>query len=412
MSNLNLSGKDILRFLLTHYEFVQLAFNSSKPDFIVDADKFQNLINEYNTSSESKIILSKISMDLKFCRQLPTGEYKLNGNYTTFLEFIFDDFVLNLPDTLKNRYQAIFNHFTNLQIETNENKIILFVQEIIKVIEKFLNDIQGQTFRLLRDTESLKVNAENRFDFTIRIQKASYWIDEYIIPLNAILNKDHPNSIVNAIIQVQRYSSEKKFLTETYELKKEFEKLYACAVNAKYELDQTLSKLTRELLPLLERVKSDSIILRGFYEFVENIDQPENYIVTLPNLLRKLKGTVISKVFSNEAEIYIDRFNYQTPEILYEEESEEFEWLPDASHFKEQLRKEKVITNFYQWCYDALKKYTDSITLSKFFTVSNLILEEDLIIEYEDTTRFELCLKDATLNIPKVKVYEKILSKT
>jgi hypothetical protein len=178
MSNLNLSGKDILNFLLRHYEFVQMAFNSSKPDFIIDSDKFQHLINEHNASTDIKISISKI-LDLKFCRQLSTGEYKLNGEYTNFLEFIFDDFILDLPDTLKNRYQAIFNHFTNLKIELSEMKIILLVQEIIKEVENFLNDIGRQTTRLLRDTESLKVNAENHSDFTLRIQKANYWIDEY-----------------------------------------------------------------------------------------------------------------------------------------------------------------------------------------------------------------------------------------
>jgi hypothetical protein len=136
MSNLNLSGKDILRFLLTHYEFVQLAFNASKPDFIIDADRFNHLINEYNTGSESKISVTRLTAELKFCRQIPTGEYKLNGNYTSFLEYIFDDFILDLPETLKNRYQAVFSHFTSLQTEANEGKIILLVQEIIKVVEK------------------------------------------------------------------------------------------------------------------------------------------------------------------------------------------------------------------------------------------------------------------------------------
>lgn len=152
--------------------FVQKAFDISKPDFIIDSDKFLNLINEYNTSSESKISISKITTDFKFCRQLSTGEYKLNANYTTFLEFIFDDFILDLPETLKNRYQAIFSHFTNLQTEVNEAKIILLIQEIIKVAEKFLNDIEGQTTCLLRDTGSLKVNAKNHSDFTVRIKKS------------------------------------------------------------------------------------------------------------------------------------------------------------------------------------------------------------------------------------------------
>jgi predicted HNH restriction endonuclease len=57
-----------------------MAFSSAKPDFIIDSDKFNNLIKEYNTGSEFKIAISKITADLKFCRQLPTGEYQMQRN--------------------------------------------------------------------------------------------------------------------------------------------------------------------------------------------------------------------------------------------------------------------------------------------------------------------------------------------
>lgn len=408
MSNLNLSGKDILQFLLTHYSFVQSAFHASKPDFLIDADKLHLLIDEYNTTSERKISLLKIAVDLKFCRQISSGEYRLNNSYTSFLEFIFDDFVLDLPETLRTRHQTIYKHFTAIQTETTEEKTITLIREIIKVIEEFQNDIERQTFRLLRDTESLKINAENHTGFASRIQKAAYWIDEYIIPLNAILNINHPDSIVNSIIQVHRYASEKKILGATYELKRQFEKLYSCAVTAKTDLDKTLSKLTRELLPLLERIRSDSMILSGFYHFVENIDQPDDYLISLPVLLRKIKPTIMSKTFGSEAEFYIDQFTYQTHEVLYEENYEEVEWFPDSGYFKAQLMKEKQIDNFYQWCLDSLKTFTDNVTLSKFFAVSNLILEEDLVAEYSSEARFEIQLADATLNMPKVKIYEKL----
>ena len=95
------------------------------------------------------------------------------------------------------------------------------------------------------------------------------------------LKRDHQESFIYVITQIQRYSSEKRFLAETYRLRTEFTKLYANAVNAKAELDQTLRKLTRDLLPLLERIKSDSRILSGFYRFVENIDYPEQYIIPI-----------------------------------------------------------------------------------------------------------------------------------
>jgi hypothetical protein len=386
-----------------------MVFNESKPDFVIESDRFRTLINEYNTTKDNNSIsISKLT-ELKFCRELPaTSEYKISGNYTNFLEFIFDDFVLDLPETLKNRYNTIFNLYSNLQSTTDENKIIMFIRQIIVEIESFLNDIQHQTFRLLRDTESLKVNADNLTDLTQRIQKANFWIDEYINPLNAVLNKEHPDAIIATITNIQTYASEKRFLVTGYKLNQEFSKLYSCTVNTKTELDQTLGKLTRELLPLLERIKSDSIILSGFYHFVENIDNSENYIIPLPNLLSKENNSVISKIkgVADTADYFIEQFNYKVPEITYKEESEKIEWLPDTRVFKKQLLKENGSDNFYQWCYDVLEQHTNNITLAKFFTVSNLILEEDLSVEYADNHKFEIQLSDAKLKIPKVKIYE------
>jgi hypothetical protein len=405
MSNLNLSGKDILSFLLKHYEFVHNAFDIGKPDFVIEQERFDTLIDEYNTTSETKIGISKLT-DYKYCRKLPTGEYKISGIYTSFLEFIFDDFILDLPETIKNRYLTITSNFANLQTTTDESKIVLYITEIIKETEDFTNDIQRQTYRLLRDTESLKVNAENFIDLTIRIQKANYWIDEYIVPLNAVVNRQHPDSLYSAISNIQNYSSEKRFSANTITLRRWFEKLYGSAVNTKSELDQTISKLTRELMPLLDRIKTNSVILSGFYHFVENIDTSENYIISLPNFLRRERSRILSKNFDTEASFFIDQFNYKAPQIFYLEETGEMEWLPDKDHFKELLLNENGNDNFYQWCFDILQTYTSEITLSKFFRISNMILEEDLLIEYIDNNRFEIQLADATLRMPKIKVYE------
>lgn len=409
MSSLNLSGKSILGFLFSHYDFIQLVFNESKPDFVIEIDKFHTLINEYNTKKDSNSITISRLIELKFCRELPaTNEYKISGNYTDFLEFIFDDFVLDLPETLKNRYNTIFNLYSNLQSTTDENKVMMFIRQIISEIESFLNDIQHQTYRLLRDTESLKVNADKLDDLTIRIQKANFWIDEYINPLNAVLNKEHPDSIITTITNIQTYSNEKRFSTNSFMLKREFEKLYSCTVNTKTELDRTIGKLTRELLPLLERIKSDSLILSGFYHFLENVDFPENYIIPLPNLQNKENRSIISKIndVADTASYFIEQFSSNAPEKLYYEVNEKIEWLPDISVFKERLLKEKGNDNFYQWCYNVLEEYTQDITLAKFFSISDLILEEDLAVEYQGNAKFTIQLSDANIKLSKVKIHE------
>lgn len=404
---IKLSGKHILRFLQTHYEFVQEIFNQSKPDFIIDFDVMTKLIDEHNISKEPKLSISKL-LDVKFCRQLPTKDYKLNRSYADFLQFLFDDFTLDLPETLKSRYKTIFNLFTELKTEINSNKTIVLIQAIINVIEVFLNDIHRQTQRLLSDTESLKADAKEYSDLSKRLEKAVFWIDEYIEPLNKILEKGHPESFYSALVEIQKYTSEKRFLANNYKLKREYKKLYASTVYARAELDQNLQTLTRELRPLLDRIKSDSIILSGFYHFVENIDFPKNYIAPIPSLIKKSKGIAIFKEFHSEAQFFIDQFDYKTAEVYYEEQTEEIEWLPDSIYFKEQLLKKQKIDDFYQWCFHTLKEHTNEVTLSKYFTLTNLLLEEDLIVEYGSDERFSIELNDAILKMPKVKVYEKI----
>lgn len=404
---IKLSGKHILRFLQSHYEFVQETFNQSKPDFILDTDILEKLIEEYNISSDSKISISKL-IDVKFCRQLPTKDFKINISYVDFLQFLFDDFTLDLPQTLKERYKTIFELFTALKTETKANKTVVLIQNIINVIDVFLNDIHRQTQKLLHDTESLKVNAEEYSDLSRRLGKAVFWIDEYIEPLNKILEKGHPESFYSALVEIQKYTSKKQHIADSYRLKREYKKLYGSVVYARAELDQNLQTLTRELRPLLDRIKSDSIILSGFYHFVENIDYPDNYVVPIPRLIKITKGSPIFKDFHSEAEFFVDQFNYKTSDIYYEEQIEELEWLPDSSYFKEQLFKEGKVDNFYLWCFNILKEHTNEITLSKYFSLTNLLLEEDLVAEYKAEERIIINLKDASIKIPKVQVYERV----
>ena len=260
----------------------------------------------------------------------------------------------------------------------------------------------------MSDTESLKVNADEYSDLSKRLEKAVFWIDEYIEPLNKILEKGHPESFYSALVEIQKYTSEKRYIADSFKLKREYEKLYGSVVYARIELDQNLQKLTRDLRPLLDRIKSDSIILSGFYHFVENVDYPENYIVPIPSSTKKTRGSAIFKEFHSEAEFFVDQFNYKTSDVYYEEQVEELEWLPDSTYFKEQLLKEDKVDNFYLWCYNALEMHTNEITLSKYFALTNLLLEEDLAAEYNADDRITIDLKDASITIPKVKVYERV----
>lgn len=397
---MRLSGKEILDFLNKRYSFIQLVFEASQPSFMLEAEVMHQLLNEYN-------IPPKELEELKFAMQIPTGEYLINSIYTDFLQFVFKKFVLDLPSTMANRCENIFNLFSELQTATDDKKRLLFIQELMKEINHFVMDIKGETNKLIQDTEALKVNAENTDDLTRRIEKADYWIREYINPFNTILDKNHPNSITSIISQISQHAGEKSLWEEDFEFKHHYSKLYGCTLFAQNEINIQNGKITRELTPLLERIRSDSLILKGFYHFLEDDGSNSNHDVLIPNLIKKQEQLAIAEtdVFKSEAMFYVDQFQNQHSETFTDTEPESSEVFAGSEYYKEKLMSVLPVSDFYSWCYEALQEEKQKLSLENFFVVSNLILAEDIGVDYKSKGKITVELSDAILITPKVIVY-------
>ena len=396
------NAKRVLNFLTQNFDFVKLLFDLCKEDSTIKTEELIKLCNEHNIST------AVLVTDLRILRELPNSNYKLHKNYSDFLQFLFDEYAISLPEALAAMSNAIEEIFAKLQKATDKSQTTTYITGLSNIIDDFLERIDRYTQNLLRDTESLKSSVESATDLTLRIKKATFWIDEFIKPLNAILDKSQTKSIINTISLISAYANQRKFEEEDTNLRRQFSKLYYNALNADLDINQQIKKLTRELLPLLDRIKTNSQIQMGFYYFLDNFNNPEGYIVALPNLVYASRNSTYSTLFDKEAAMFLEHFKPSVKTIIEDEEPQIEQWMPDTEFFKEKLRSNLPVINFYEWCYQVLQDEEIKLDMTKYSAISNLIFEKEFDAEFENANRFKLELEDVILTVPKVNLYANI----
>ena len=208
------SGQKIANYFAEHFAFLEELFNYSKKDnFFVANEVLVNRCSSANANNNGKVISIKILEDYKIIKPLPDGNYEFNKRFTDFIAFLLDDFRLDLPDSIKkhqNAIQDIYGKITrdnltiNMQRTTNE--IIELTHGLMNEIQEFGLQIESNTTQLFVETIEITKNKE-KLDYTERISKASYLIENYIKPLNNILSKEHTDSFIMLLGRISDFAN-------------------------------------------------------------------------------------------------------------------------------------------------------------------------------------------------------------
>ena len=273
-------------------------------------------------------------------------------------------------------------------------------------MDDFLIEIDTQTRQLLRDTEALKASGEHESSLQERIATATRWLDSFVHPLSQVLQAQSPDAVVAQLHRINAYAHQKSLFETDPELARLFRHLYGEAMRVGEELTRLSSQIVRELMPMLERIRTSSKIMAGFYHLLEAVRQNQEPEQPFYNLLSRRRRKAYSTDWKASAELLLDNF-FIEPERFVEEIVEVADdWLPDTTHFKNRLKASLPVDDFYCWCYDFLKTETPNVTLHKFFSVSKLLLDNEFEADFlENALRFDLELEDATLSLPKIRLY-------
>ncbi|HLP12874.1 MAG TPA: hypothetical protein VK177_13145 [Flavobacteriales bacterium] len=395
MSNMQAEPKTVLRFLVQYFDVIEELLQEQRKEGFIKSEVLARIcsVTDIRLQLAEYRILTPVKSD-----------WEIRKVYEDFLSFIIGDQRITLPETIEKYHDSITKLFLQMQYTDQGDLEILGerITELQEEVKHLTENVETNTNTLLKETRELKANVE-RIDYLEKVKKACYWIDYYIVPLNKILDINKFDSVASKLYEVSFFANEKRLTFPNEPIRLKYEKLYEYLILVNDELLRHSKILTHELMPLIERIKTESLILSGFIQFLK---KPNKY--DTPPLLKDKRVYIYNKnVYFNTLE-YFEQF-YNQEDVVYEEDASASEkWVFNMDRYKETLRKKLPLDNFFEWASKELDYEFREVESEKFFSLCTLLFEEDIKIEVdEEAKRQRVHTMEAVYMVPRIKI-EKI----
>lgn len=386
--------RTILRFLLEYFDIINELYETQSKGGVIPYETLNLITSKHNTDIKSQMIDYKILSSVN-------DNYEIRTVYYNLIEFILSEFKPLLPETIEKYHVSISELFRKIKENINGDKVILNqrLTELANEIRTFYEMVEKNTISLLNETRELKANVK-KIDYREKIVRASRWIDEYIIPLNKILDINHSASIANKLYDISEYSNKYRLNCDDESTRVLFEKLYFQLIQVNDNLLRQSKILTTELLPLIERIRTESIILTGWITFLKN-----PYKQKVPQMFESKRTNIYSNnTFFNASEIF-EQFKNETDIYFEDEINTEEKWIFDKEFFTNKLKSNLPVNDFFKWCNKTLKEEYKKVEIEKFFALTTLAFDEDIERDFGKTPEFDkIKINDLTLTVPKITI--------
>ena len=386
--------KSILNFLAAHFETLKDLFDIQTEDQIIRKERLQEVFKDRQDD-----VLTQL-LEYKIVRKLG-DDFEFRDTYYKLFEFILNEFRPLLPETIQKYEQSIAVLFRKIKEGISKDKLILSqrINDLYNEIKEFGEALEKNTIRLLNETRELKSNVE-KLDYQEKVRKASFWIDYYITPLNNILDINHADSITNRLFDISQYVNVRRLNFDDEQIRLQFEKTYNFLVQTNDDLLKQSKLLTNELLPLIERIRTESIILTGWIEFLKAPHKSP-----LPKVFKIERVYPYSNDMYLNAKEYLEQYAIDETIILEDPMMLTDKWVFNKDLYKNKLMSQLPLDSFFEWCGLTLQTDYTSIETDKFFALTALLFEEGISIELDAIAEKQLInTTQMTLRVPKLKI--------
>ena len=389
--------KSILQFMASHYDLLRDLFDLQVKNDIITKESLNICLENYDKNIREQLTEYQILIE-------QNDDFAFNQPYFVLFEFIHQQFKPLLPEEIEHFGQAIRTLFLKIKEGINDDKNILLerIEALSNQIKKFTNAVVNNTKSLLTESRELKAN-NKKIDYQEKIHKARYLIENYISPLNTILDVNHSQSIYNELLNVSQFTNVKRFDYGDESIRREFEKLYHLLRQVAKDLNLQSVTLTNELLPLIERIKTENQYLSGFHHYLNNgncykgVEPPRIFVSTRDNIYNKF-------VYENTKE-YFEQFQHEEEVIVIEDSEQTNDWLFDKSKYKETLNQNLPVEDFFKWCESSIKAENKDFSFDNFFMVTSLLFEEDYEVSVsKDRKNISVSNDNSELIMPKLTI--------
>lgn len=386
--------RTILSFIATYFDIIRDLFDTQANEGMIRKETLAITLDRHRKDIKSQLL------DYKIIRQV-NDDFELRDVYFKLIEFVLIEFRPLLPEEIEKFGGSISELFRRIKegITGDRNILLERLIGLSNQIKEFSDSVEKNSIRLLNETRELKANV-NRIGYKEKIIKASFWIQYYITPLNKILDVNHSESITNKLLDISSYANQRQLSFDDEGLSQSFQRLYYLLRQTNDDLLRQSKILTNDLLPLIERIRTENLILTGWIEFLKT-----PYKITPPRFLKTdTEKPYSSKIYLGTKE-YFEQFTLAEEAIIEEEENKEQRWIFRKSYYKKKLNENLPVQNFFGWCQDQLLGESNVITNEKVFALTGLLFEEDLEVDFSDRSE-SVRIKTTTsnLNVPKLIV--------
>lgn len=386
--------RTILSFLSNHFEPIKELFEVQSSDGFVKKERLQDILKSYQQNIEPQLheykILKKVGDD-----------FEIRGVYFNFFEFVFNEFRPLLPETIEKYAHSISELFKKIRegISKDRNILMQRLNDLYSEIKDFSESVEKNTLRLLVETRELKSNVD-KIDYQEKVRKASFWIDYYISPLNQILDVNHTQSITNRLFDISNYVNVRRLNFDDEMVRLQFEKLYNFLVQTNDDLLRQSKILTNELLPLIERIRTENMILTGWIEFLK-----KPYKAQVPRVFKLMRNYPYSNDMYYNAKEYMEQFAAEDVVIIDEQAVDANMWLFNKERYREQMMSKLPLDNFFDWCGTTLRSEYKTVETDKFFALTTLLFEDGIMLEFDtEADKKVIRTSHMTLRVPPIKV--------
>ncbi len=387
--------KTILNFLANHFDSLKDLFDAQVENGIIHQEVLAQIMTERDDQIQSQLI------EYKILRKLG-DDFEFRDTYFKLFEFILNEFRPLLPETIQKYEQSIGALFKKIREGINGDTLILKnrIDDLNNEIKEFSEAVEKNTVRLLAETRELKSNVD-KLDYKEKVRKASFWIDYYILPLNNILDINHGDSITNKLFDISEYVNVRRLNFSDENIRLQFEKVYTFLIQTNDDLLRQSKLLTNELLPLIERIRTESIILTGWMEFLK---QP--YKSPVPKVFKGERNYPYNNDMYLNAKEYIEQFAADETIILEEPIANSDKWVFNKDLYKGKMMSQLPLDSFFDWCGLTLRGEYKEIETDKFFALTGLLFEDGIMLELDESVKDRKLIKtnQMTLRVPKIKV--------
>ncbi len=388
--------RTILNFLTTYFDIIRDLFDVQLKDGLIREEELNTILAEHDHDILNKLI------EYKFFKKI-ANDYEIRPVYFKFLEFILSEFKPLLPETIEKYEHSITSLFKKIKegISKDRNILLQRITDLNNEVRDFTEAVEKNTIRLISETKELKSNVD-KIDYREKVRKASFWIDYYITPLNSILDVSNAHSITNRLLDISQYINVRRLNFDDELARQQFEKLYSFLVQTNDDLLRQSKILTNELLPLIERIRSESLILTGWIEFLKNPNRTKD----VPFVPKSLRTYPFNDSMYFNAKEFVDQF-MQAYEVYLEdpELTASDKWIFNKDYYMTKLTQELPVKNFFEWAGTTLRSEYKEIETEKFFSLSTLLFEDSIELEFDATAdRQVIRTSEMNLRVPKINI--------